>query len=172
MFSFYRCPPSFANKVCRQMLSIVGFYTAGHIKPIHPIKVFSAAAIHKAFQYMQQGVHLGKIVISMRDASTGTIQLQEGTEVAKREIAVALDGTAYYLLVGGLGGLGRDLLVGGLGGLGRAIASWMAEQGARNLIFLSRSATGRQCRAAGLPWRAGQHGLRSAPRAGQCPVVG
>ncbi|PYH85776.1 KR-domain-containing protein [Aspergillus uvarum CBS 121591] len=33
------------------------------------------------------------------------------------------------------------LLVGGLGGLGRAVASWMVEHGARNLIFLSRTAS-------------------------------
>lgn len=32
------------------------------------------------------------------------------------------------------------LLVGGLGGLGRVITTWMVENGARNIIFLSRSA--------------------------------
>lgn len=32
------------------------------------------------------------------------------------------------------------LLVGGLGGLGRLIATWMVDNGARNIIFLSRSA--------------------------------
>jgi NADP-dependent 3-hydroxy acid dehydrogenase YdfG len=33
------------------------------------------------------------------------------------------------------------LLVGGLGGLGRSVAIWMAEHGARNVAFLSRSAS-------------------------------
>lgn len=32
------------------------------------------------------------------------------------------------------------ILVGGLGGLGRAIASWMVGQGARHILFFSRSA--------------------------------
>lgn len=32
------------------------------------------------------------------------------------------------------------LLVGGLGGLGRVISTWMVEKGARNILFLSRSA--------------------------------
>ena len=32
------------------------------------------------------------------------------------------------------------LLVGGLGGLGRAVSLWMAERGARHLTYLSRSA--------------------------------
>ena len=31
--------------------------------------------------------------------------------------------------------------MGGLGGLGRAISTWMVENGAKNLIFLSRSST-------------------------------
>lgn len=31
------------------------------------------------------------------------------------------------------------MLAGGLGGLGRSMAHWMADRGARNLIFLSRS---------------------------------
>lgn len=32
------------------------------------------------------------------------------------------------------------ILIGGLGGVGRAIATWMVERGARNLVFFSRSA--------------------------------
>jgi hypothetical protein len=32
------------------------------------------------------------------------------------------------------------LLVGGLGGLGRVVSTWMVENGARNILFLSRSA--------------------------------
>jgi NAD(P)-dependent dehydrogenase (short-subunit alcohol dehydrogenase family) len=35
---------------------------------------------------------------------------------------------------------GAYLLVGGLGGLGRAVAQWMVENGARTLVFLSRTA--------------------------------
>lgn len=31
------------------------------------------------------------------------------------------------------------LLVGGLGGIGRAVSNWMVENGARHLIYLSRS---------------------------------
>lgn len=32
------------------------------------------------------------------------------------------------------------LLIGGLGGIGRSVSTWMVEQNARELIFLSRSA--------------------------------
>lgn len=36
------------------------------------------------------------------------------------------------------------LLVGGLGGIGRATALWMADRGAKNLIFVSRSGISKQ----------------------------
>ncbi|KAF6792038.1 Lovastatin nonaketide synthase 2 [Colletotrichum sojae] len=36
------------------------------------------------------------------------------------------------------------LLVGGMGGLGRSVATWMIEHGARDLVFLSRSAASNQ----------------------------
>ncbi|KAI8194760.1 Highly reducing polyketide synthase gloL [Colletotrichum sp. SAR 10_65] len=36
------------------------------------------------------------------------------------------------------------LLVGGFGGLGRSVATWLLEHGARNLVFLSRSAASAQ----------------------------
>jgi len=36
------------------------------------------------------------------------------------------------------------VIAGGLGGIGRSIARWMAERGARHLLFLSRSGTTRQ----------------------------
>jgi hypothetical protein len=31
------------------------------------------------------------------------------------------------------------LIVGGLGGIGRAVANWLVENGARHLVFLSRA---------------------------------
>lgn len=34
---------------------------------------------------------------------------------------------------------GTYIIPGGLGGLGRSIAAWMVDQGARNLVFTSRS---------------------------------
>lgn len=51
-----------------------------------------------------------------------------GTRVAHKITQVDFDNSASYLLVGGLGGLGR------------AIAIWMVERGARHLVFLSPSA--------------------------------
>jgi NADP-dependent 3-hydroxy acid dehydrogenase YdfG/acyl carrier protein len=70
---------------------------------------------------MQQGVHLGKIIVSMETTSGPNL------EVDFRKQPVQMDCSGAYLLVGGLGGLGRS------------ISRWMVRRGARHLIYLSRS---------------------------------
>ena len=95
-------------------------YLKGNFKPISPITTFDAEHIEDAFRYMQQGSHIGKIVIKFPNDNT----LPLTPTVPKPEFR---GGVSY-------------LLIGGLGGLGKAIASWMASYGAKNLIFLSRSA--------------------------------
>jgi NAD(P)-dependent dehydrogenase (short-subunit alcohol dehydrogenase family) len=98
----------------------------GFLKPISSVKTFEADAVLEAFRYMQQGLRMGKIIISMRDAQ-GNIKTDTNT-VAQTKAAPSLDPSGSYLLVGGLGGLGR------------AVSRWMVEQGARRLVYLSRSA--------------------------------
>ncbi|KAJ5910086.1 Acyl transferase/acyl hydrolase/lysophospholipase [Penicillium tannophilum] len=98
-----------------------------YIHPIRPIKIFNANAILDAFRYMQQGIHLGKIVVSIRD-SAGQVNLDLEEHVMKRREPTKFASSGAYLLVGGLGGLGRSLSV------------WMAERGARHFVYLSRSA--------------------------------
>ncbi|KAL0942745.1 polyketide synthase [Colletotrichum truncatum] len=113
--------------LCKELLkSVVEAYEAGHILPIRPIEVFSAAKVREAFRYMQQGLHMGKIVISIRDSNDGALGMD--TSNVKRKQVVHLDESASYLLVGGLGGLGR------------AVSRWMVEHNARHLVYLSRSA--------------------------------
>lgn len=97
------------------------YYRQGAIAPIKPMKVFDARQIVDAFKYMQKGQHIGKIVVTMPKNP------QELSVTAVKH-KLHLRPEASYLLVGGLGGLGR------------AISTWMVERGARNLVFLSRSA--------------------------------
>lgn len=106
---------------CSLLEQCMECYRQGAIKPITPMKIFEATQTLDAFRYMQKGQHIGKIVVTIpEDPSkldvTSTVQ------------TLALRPDASYLLVGGLGGLGR------------AISTWMVEHGARSLIFLSRSA--------------------------------
>lgn len=85
------------------------------------MKVCEATRIVDALKYMQKGQHIGKIVVTMPKNPR-----ELSVTPTKQELHLRLE--ASYLLVGGLGGLGR------------AISTWMVERGARNLIFLSRSA--------------------------------
>lgn len=70
---------------------------------------------------MQKGNHIGKIVVTIPENVSG-LQIRAGRKKTPFRSHVP------YLLVGGLGGLGRS------------VATWLVEQGATHLAFLSRSA--------------------------------
>ncbi|OHX00063.1 polyketide synthase [Colletotrichum incanum] len=93
----------------------------GSIKPVNPITSFKAAEIVKAFKYLQAGSHIGKAVVTMPEQAS---ELPLAPVASKTQFAQDVS----YLLVGGLGGLGRS------------ISTWMVENGARHIIYLSRSA--------------------------------
>ncbi|KAK8046024.1 polyketide synthase [Apiospora saccharicola] len=101
----------------------VGFDLARltEIRPERVISIHPAANIQDAFRTMQGAQHIGKIVVQMPEDASNL------ESVAPRPIPGFKPDRSY-------------LIVGGLGGLGRVVASWMVENGARNLVFLSRSA--------------------------------
>ncbi|KAH0539025.1 putative secondary metabolism biosynthetic enzyme [Glutinoglossum americanum] len=96
-------------------------YRQGSIKPIPSVTLFPGTKVEDAFRCMQKGQHIGKIVVSMPSDP----DLLPVTPIAH---PLSLRPDASYLLPGGLGGLGR------------AVSVWLAEHGATNLIYLSRSA--------------------------------
>lgn len=98
----------------------------GHIKPLTPKKVFDASSVQDGFRHLQQGTHIGKIVFSVRSPD-GNLNIDTGKLVKPLQTLKLSDSASY-------------LLVGGLGGLGRAVARHLVEQGARRLVFMSRSA--------------------------------
>lgn len=103
------------------MTQVLQYYSDGHIKPITPINTFPASDIEAAFRYMQSGKHMGKIVITMPEDAAELPAIKVAPETI-------FSGTSTYLLIGGMGGLGK------------AVATWMVEKGARSFVFLSRSA--------------------------------
>lgn len=91
---------------------------------------YPAAQIQEAFRHMQTAKHIGKIVVAMPESP--------------QDLQVELPGSAAMIPSKPRPVFRPDrtyLLVGGLGGLGRALATWMVENGARSLVFLSRSAS-------------------------------
>ena len=107
--------------------STMDLFRDGHIKAIAIDRVFPGSKMPEAFLHMQQGSHNGKVVFEFRNPAGGELQLRQIQPMNTSPTAV-LDSSASYLLVGGLGGLGRS------------VALWMVQHGARNLTFLSRSA--------------------------------
>ncbi|KAF4778667.1 putative KR domain-containing protein [Colletotrichum scovillei] len=109
--------PKEGNRLLRR---IVEYYEQGYIGPITPTKVFGADMVEECFRYMQKGQHIGKIVVTMESMKT-TLAVGSASNGQP-----SFDHDSSYLLVGGLGGLGRS------------VSTWMIEHGARHLVFLSR----------------------------------
>ncbi|KAF4767156.1 hypothetical protein HAV15_009313 [Penicillium sp. str.  len=110
-----------AGTVTRLFRQVRDLYEAGKITPIRPLSIFSSIDAPEAFRQLQQGIHMGKLLVRMPEIS-------ERGLISKSRCRSTFSPSLSYILVGGLGGIGR------------AIATWMIERGARNLVFLSRSA--------------------------------
>ncbi|PHH63369.1 hypothetical protein CDD81_6066 [Ophiocordyceps australis] len=105
----------------RVLGQFVDFYKDGRLKPISPLTTFNSGEVIEAFRFMQKGQHIGKIVVRMPEDL-------DQDEVVLKTPRASFRADASYLLVGGFGGLGR------------AVATWMVQNGACHLAFLSRSA--------------------------------
>ncbi|KAL7928104.1 hypothetical protein V8C35DRAFT_333716 [Trichoderma chlorosporum] len=103
------------------MKQSIAYYQQGCIKPIHPIHLYQAQQVTDAFRFIQNGHHIGKVVVRIPE---------EPARITATEIQADLvfSRTSTYLLAGGLGGLGK------------AVTTWMIERNARNFVFISPSA--------------------------------
>ncbi|OLN97381.1 Lovastatin diketide synthase LovF 1 [Colletotrichum chlorophyti] len=97
------------------------FCKLGLNKPAQPIKTFPAADVSSAVSHLRSGNCIGRVVITLPKSSSELRALPQ-----RPQITLRADRT--YVLVGGLGGLGQ------------ATGRFLAEKGARDLIFFSRSA--------------------------------
>ncbi|KAL8881851.1 MAG: hypothetical protein Q9198_001030, partial [Flavoplaca austrocitrina] len=114
--------PKVIDRLLRRLME---HFRQGILQPIPLAHVSPASEIPETFKLMQQSKHIGKMVVELRN-SQGELLISDVQALQKRP--VALDSSAAYILVGGLGGLGQS------------ISRYMVQQGARNLMFLSRSA--------------------------------
>ncbi|KAM0695559.1 hypothetical protein Q7P36_005919 [Cladosporium allicinum] len=108
-------------EISRLGRKIMDLYRRGDVKTVMPMTCFEAGRSEAALRYMQGGTHMGKIVITLPE-DPKELQIRS----TRRKFALHRD--ASYILVGGLGGIGS------------AIATWMAESGASEIVFLSPSA--------------------------------
>jgi myxalamid-type polyketide synthase MxaB len=82
----------------------------GKLKAL-PYKVFPSTEVKAAFRYMQQGKHIGKVVLSL-------------PETGEDQKSIKPD--ASYLITGGLGALGLE------------VAQWMVSKGAKQIVLTGR----------------------------------
>ncbi|GME30265.1 uncharacterized protein K452DRAFT_301651 [Neofusicoccum parvum] len=93
----------------------------GKVQPPGPFQVFSYGEAQKAFRTLQMGKFFGKIILVPEPN-----QLVPVMPPSYRDVPLFRADKSY-------------LLVGGLGGIGRSLAEWMFRKGARQIAFLSRS---------------------------------
>jgi NADPH:quinone reductase-like Zn-dependent oxidoreductase/NAD(P)-dependent dehydrogenase (short-subunit alcohol dehydrogenase family)/aryl carrier-like protein len=96
------------------------FISRGITRPVEPLLSYPISDVEGAFRLMQKGAHLGKIALSWGDDDIVPV-------VQQMKSTLRLDPNGAYMLVGGLGGLGRSL------------STKLVQLGARKLCFLSRS---------------------------------
>ncbi|KAL2814138.1 hypothetical protein BJX63DRAFT_393019 [Aspergillus granulosus] len=103
----------------RLLRDVAELAEAGSIHPV-TLTTMPISEIETAFRQIQAGKHTGKIILTVEDN-------QEVKAVPSMPPQAQLHEDASYIVVGGLGGLGR------------AIISWLVEHGAKNIVSLSRS---------------------------------
>ncbi|KAB8221883.1 hypothetical protein BDV33DRAFT_229960 [Aspergillus novoparasiticus] len=123
----------------RAMVEITRLIEEQKLLPVHPLTSYSMSDVLEAFRHVQTESHAGKAVLS--------IESDVKVPLLQRSLTPKFSPDASYLLVGGVGGIGRS------------IARWMADQGAKNIIILSRSA-GQSEQAAALVDELGEVGCR------------
>ncbi|KAF2116796.1 reducing type I polyketide synthase [Lophiotrema nucula] len=87
---------------------------------VHPLHVYSLEDTEQAFRSMQDGKHVGKIVLELHQKTIVKTTLNTRP-------SFYFDDHSTYVIAGGLGGLGRS------------VSRWLVARGAKNLILLSRS---------------------------------
>ena len=127
----------FRGKVISQGLEkVLSMLAEGSIRPLAPITVYPISGLGKALRSMQAGKHLGKIVVTPVEGDLVKVDqvFPSSSEHANTTFQMSTDRTAR------LPADASYLIVGGVGGIGRSIAFRLVERGARNLILASRSA--------------------------------
>ena len=113
----YRHNPSMLARVLKNSFELVREGTVGLAKPT---TVYKYSEMEKAFRLIQQGKHMGKIVLKVDPDELLPV-------IPRNPHPLTLDKNATYVLVGGFGGIGR------------ALAEYLAKNGAKHIAFISRS---------------------------------
>lgn len=109
------------KKAALLLTKVFNLFHLGVLKVVHPVTVFDYSDIETAFRTLQNNQHTGKVILKPSETSIIPALPHDAHPLALRP-------DATYVLVGGLGGLGRGL------------ATYLADHGAKHLAFFSRTA--------------------------------
>nr|XP_036579356.1 polyketide synthase [Colletotrichum truncatum]KAF6786903.1 polyketide synthase [Colletotrichum truncatum] len=101
------------------MKTVDEHYRAGLIGPILPLATSDISQLDQTMLAFSKGKHVGKLVVTFLNPDS-LVRMVPATPVSK------FDTEAWYIVAGGLSGLGRSIIL------------WMAERGARYIAILSR----------------------------------
>jgi NAD(P)-dependent dehydrogenase (short-subunit alcohol dehydrogenase family) len=109
--------------VHRALSEIASLVEQQLVKPVHPVTIYPMQDVQAAFHFIQTGDQMGKVVLSAAlDEQVYVVPRPKGLTACTQ-----LRPDASYLIVGGVGGIGRS------------VAYWLVAHGAQHLILLSRS---------------------------------
>jgi phthiocerol/phenolphthiocerol synthesis type-I polyketide synthase C len=103
----------------RLFAEVLALFRERVFRPL-PYRAFDAPEVVDAFRHMQQSRHIGKVVVTYRNAAPA--------EPATKAPAPRLE----------LSPQATFLVTGGLGGFGLRTAEWLVDRGARNLVLIGR----------------------------------
>ena len=102
------------------MAAILSMFASGSLKPVASVTTMPMTDIESAFRLIQARKHTGKIILTAdsEDAKIKTVRAQS--------VTLRLEENGTYLVAGALGDIGRN------------ICQYMAGQGAKHIVMLSR----------------------------------
>ncbi|SEO94974.1 Acyl transferase domain-containing protein [Flavobacterium sp. CF108] len=104
------------EKISMLLNDVSAYIKSGELKTL-PVKVFTPKTISDGFQLIDEGNHIGKVVINFKDQFIDV--KKQGDTIFKND--------KTYVITGGTKGLGFE------------IGKWLVDNGVRNLALLSRS---------------------------------
>ncbi|TQS32066.1 hypothetical protein Golomagni_07635, partial [Golovinomyces magnicellulatus] len=107
----------------RLLDEVLEWFQKEKLEPTTPLTTFEATKTSEALRFMKKGQHIGKLLLDLSSLATDNTNSSDSPDSS--EIHFRSDAT--YLLIGGLGGLGRS------------VATWLVEHGARDVVFVGRS---------------------------------
>lgn len=111
----------------------------GAISPVQPLNIFPLSEMEGAFRLIQAGKHSGKVVLQAQADVAVKVGSVSFFSVHEQSLTMEIQALPRPIAAAKFAEDASYLIVGGLGGLGRAMCRWMATCKCKHIIVISRS---------------------------------